>query len=176
MKSRIVFALFAALCVSLAASAAVAAPGGSAPDQQKQAKQGGDEYVPGAAALEGKIISPCCWTQTIDIHDSQIADQLRHEVRRRLKGGESQQAILDSMVARYGKRILAVPPGNPLKTTAVILAVVFAVAGAGAGSMLVRWKRKAPADGAEGAGGGGAAGPAERDELDERIDDELDRM
>ncbi len=171
MKSvRLLFALLVAACVAATATSALAAPGASAPDPQAQ--QGGDEYVPGADALEGKIISPCCWTQTIDIHDSEIARQLRHEVRARLKGGESQDAILQSMVARYGTRILAVPPGNPLKTTAVILAVVFGVAGAGAGSMLMRWRRQSRAAG----GGDPEAGPAERDELDDRIDDELDKL
>ncbi len=24
-------------------------------------------YVPGASALEGRIMAPCCWVQTIDI-------------------------------------------------------------------------------------------------------------
>ena len=44
-------------------------------------------YVEGASRLEGRIMAPCCWTQTIDIHGSEPAYELRREIRKRLKAG-----------------------------------------------------------------------------------------
>lgn len=63
-----------------------------------------------AQALEAKLMAPCCFTQTIDQHESDIARQMRAEVRAWLGQGFSDQQILDLYVERYGARILAVPP------------------------------------------------------------------
>lgn len=68
--------------------------------------------VPGARELEGRLIAPCCWTQTLDIHDSPIAEELRGEVGKRLKAGEPAAQIEDDLAARYGERIRAVPRGE----------------------------------------------------------------
>jgi cytochrome c-type biogenesis protein CcmH len=58
------------------------------------------------------LIAPCCWTQTLDIHDSPIADQLRAEIAARLKAQEPAANIEDDLAARYGERIRAVPRGE----------------------------------------------------------------
>ena len=86
-------------------------------------------YVKGAAELEGKIIAPCCWTQTIDIHGSPLSTELRQEIRTRLTAGESAQAIEQSLVARYGPKILAVPAGSQLGSAGSLLGIAMAVAG-----------------------------------------------
>jgi len=65
-----------------------------------------------ARALEAKLMAPCCFTQTIDQHESDIARQMRTEVRAWLGQGFSDQQILDLYVERYGVRILAVPPAQ----------------------------------------------------------------
>jgi cytochrome c-type biogenesis protein CcmH len=125
-------------------------------------------YVPGAAALEGRIMAPCCWMQTIDIHGSEIASELRMEIRKRLRAGETADAIQASLVQRYGPRILAVPPGSPLKSVATLLALGLAGAGAGALVMLKRWRGRALSP----------AGPTPKKlgddaQLDARLDAEL---
>lgn len=125
-------------------------------------------YVPGAAALEGRIMAPCCWVQTIDIHGSEIASELRVEIRKRLRAGETADAIQASLVERYGPRILAVPPGSPLKSVATLLALGLVGAGAGALMMLKRWRGRTLA----------LAGPAPKKlgndaQLEARLDDEL---
>ena len=102
-------------------------------------------YVPGASALEGHILAPCCWNQTIDIHGSEIANDLRREIRRRLKAGESSDAIQASIVERYGPKILAVPPGSPLKSVASLLAIAMLGAGAAGFVMLKRWRDRGQA-------------------------------
>src|ERR1700710_967608 len=91
-------------------------------DTPKEAVDPANDYaddiqgnVPGASAIEGRLMAPCCWTQTIDIHDSEIALSMRHEIRRRLRNGESADAIQASFVERYGPKILAVQPNSQLK-------------------------------------------------------------
>ena len=163
------------LCVALALSALPAVALGDAqhPESAPPA-QDLQEYVPGAKRLEGRIIAPCCWNQTIDIHGSEPANQLRREIRRRLKAGETTDQIEASLVTRYGEKILAVPPGNPLVGVATALAVGVMFAGAGAAFALVRWRRRSgpgfkpetPSPGKE----------AKRDEWDDRLDQELEKV
>src|ERR1051325_4864412 len=140
------FLLGAALSIAPAWALAQGDPEAPPEDPAKYAEelQG---YVPGASALEGRIIAPCCWTQTIDIHGSEVSNDLRREIRKRLKAGETSEAIEASLVQRYGPRILAVPPGSPLKTVATLLALGMVGAGAAAFMMLRRWRgrRVAPA-------------------------------
>jgi cytochrome c-type biogenesis protein CcmH len=122
-------------------------------------------FVPGASALEGRIRAPCCWNQTLDIHGSEVSNELRREIRKRLKAGESAETIEASLVARYGAKILAVPHGSPLKSVAAALAVAMIGAGVLGFRMLRRW-RKPPADKKAPAG---KADP----QLDARLDAEL---
>jgi len=125
--------------------------------------------VPGASAIEGRLMAPCCWTQTIDIHDSEISLSMRHEIRRRLRNGESAEAIQASFVERYGPKILAVQSNSQLKNVFIGLSVVMGGAGIAAAMMIGRWrKQSAPAkrDGAD------ATQPA-RDKWDEKLDAEL---
>lgn len=128
--------------------------------------------VPGASAIEGRLMAPCCWTQTIDIHDSPIALSMRHEIRRRLRNGESADAIQKSMVDRYGPKILAVQEGSQLKNVFIGLSVVMGGAGVAAAMMIGRWRKQstsrkpAPTEGTE----------PPRDEWDEKLDAELKKL
>jgi cytochrome c-type biogenesis protein CcmH len=124
-------------------------------------------FVPGASRLEGRLMAPCCWTQTIDIHDSEVAISMRHELRRRLRNGESPDAIEASFVQRYGPKILAVPPGSPLKTVAVGLSLLMGAAGVAAAMMLGRWRKHREALPAT------ASPVTKRDQWDDRLDAEL---
>jgi cytochrome c-type biogenesis protein CcmH len=98
------------------------------------------EHVKGAAQLEGRIIAPCCWNQTIDIHGSEVSTQLRREIRERLKTGETPEAIEASFVERYGQKIVAVKPGSRLGSTAVLLAMGMGAAGVFAFGLMRRWR------------------------------------
>lgn len=143
------------------------------------AKEDFSEVVEGAAALEGRIRSPCCWTQTLDIHGSETSNELRREIRRRLKAGETQDAIQADFVRRYGDRVLAVPPGNPLKDVGVILSLAFGAAGIAAGAMLLRWRRRAQADRAaelDAERAEASKKKRQRDTYDDQIDAELDKL
>jgi cytochrome c-type biogenesis protein CcmH len=134
-----------------------------------------NEYVPGAARLEGRLLAPCCWDtsrQTLDIHGSPIANELRMEIRRRLKAGETPDAVEADLVRRYTTKILAVPPDNPLPRMGTVLAVALLGAGALAARMVVRWRKKA-SETPVGAVPVPASG-APHDEWDDRLDRELD--
>jgi cytochrome c-type biogenesis protein CcmH len=127
-------------------------------------------FVPGAAALEGKILAPCCWNQTLDIHGSEPSMALRREIRKRLRAGESADTIQASLVERYGTKILAVPSDSPLKGVAAALALGMVGAGAAAFAMLKRWRSRGNADKARKAKEPQAP-PDEK--LDARLDAEL---
>lgn len=136
------------------------------------------EQVEGASALEGRIRAPCCWTQTIDIHGSPVSNELRREIRKRLKGGESAETIEADIVKRYGEKILAVPPGNPLKDVGVLLSLGFGAAGVGAGFMLLRWRRRSQAARAEELDQEKKKPKkgSKRDRYDDEIDAELEKL
>jgi len=128
-------------------------------------------YVPGAAALEGKILAPCCWNQTLDIHGSEPSMALRREIRRRLRAGETADVIQASLVERYGTKILAVPADSPLKGVAAVLALGMIGAGFAAFAMLKRWRTRGNDKGEKAKPKGDAPAPDEK--LEARLDAEL---
>ncbi|HEY0464726.1 MAG TPA: cytochrome c-type biogenesis protein CcmH [Polyangiaceae bacterium] len=128
--------------------------------------------VPGANAIEGRLMAPCCWTQTIDIHDSPIALSMRHEIRRRLRNGESPEVIQASFVDRYGSKIMAVQDGSQLKNVFIGLSVVMGGAGIAAAMMIGRWRKQSASKQAPKKD---AKEPA-RDKWDEKLDAELEDL
>lgn len=125
-----------------------------------------------ARALEGRLLAPCCWQQTLDIHESPLSSALRGEIEERLAGGESAASLEADMVARFGPRVRALPTEEALSAS-MIVAAGAGLAAAGALAFSVRrWLRR---------GREGAASPppaAGRDAYDDRLDDalaELDR-
>jgi cytochrome c-type biogenesis protein CcmH len=146
-----------------------------------QAGEDMDAYVEGASRLEGRIMAPCCWMQTIDIHGSPIAEELRSEIRKRLRAGEAPDAIEASFVQRYGEKILAVPNSSPIGGLATFLALGFGGAGVSAYFMLRRWSRAGKAAGgkapkAKKQTDKGSGDEPKRDALDERLDRELSEV
>jgi cytochrome c-type biogenesis protein CcmH len=98
--------------------------------------------APGAAqrALERRLLSPCCWRQTLEDHDGPVAEALRAEISRRLAAGEVPAAIEADLVARHGERIRALPrDGDPRW----LIGAVLVAALAGASSGLIFYLRRA---------------------------------
>jgi cytochrome c-type biogenesis protein CcmH/NrfF len=82
------------------------------------------------------------------------------------------------MVARYGERIRAVPKGSSLTGMGVLLSIVVALSGIGVGLVVVLWARRGRRDEApqeQRVEGKPEAGKG-RDELDERLDGEIDEL
>jgi cytochrome c-type biogenesis protein CcmH len=135
-----------------------------------------DAPAAGEAVLMARLLAPCCYTQTLDVHESPDAAALRAEVRGRLRSGESAASIESDFVARYGERVRALPAGHdPRVALGLVSAALVASAGAFMARAVWRWRRAASA---------AAASPARRDAVpleqtasrdayDARIDEEL---
>jgi len=155
--------------VVLVSLLAVALPARAADPHTAPATQTDDlrTYVPGAAALEGKILAPCCWNQTVDIHGSEVSNQLRREIRTRLRAGEPADSIQASIVSRYGPKILAMQADSPLASIALTVLVAIGAVGVAGFFMLKRWRVAGTAAPAQ--------GKTKRDgAADERLDARLD--
>ena len=130
----------------------------------------------GEVTLERRLLAPCCWNQTLDMHESDLAGSLRREVRERLHAGEPASAIEDDMVARYGERIRAVDKGHDPGGAMPFLVGLGALSiGASLVVMVRRWRRSAASarsrEDAREATSKGVQRPD--DPYDARLDDEL---
>lgn len=126
------------------------------------------ETPPGARALEARLLAPCCYGGTLDIHESELAHSLRDEIESRIARGESSDAIQSDFVARYGERVVAARSDASIRGMALAIALALLLAG---GALLVairRWTRRAAAKRSR-----HDAADAPRDALDDRIDREL---
>lgn len=150
--------LLFALAVSLAAASAVAGTPREALSSLPAA--------PGERALAARLLAPCCYAQTLDLHESETASDLRMEIRRRLYDGESVEAVERSIVSHYGERVRAAPARDPVRFVALGLLAVSALAGLLVLRVLRRWRATTDAR-------PGPAAAALRDAYDERIDAEL---
>jgi cytochrome c-type biogenesis protein CcmH len=77
-----------------------------------------DEILPNAAleararAISHDLRCMVCQNQSIDDSEAPLARDLRLLVRERLKAGDSDTAVVDFMVARYGEFVLLRPQVN----------------------------------------------------------------
>lgn len=93
-----------------------------------------------ARATEERLRAPCCWTQTLDVHDSELSRELHREIVTRLRAGESPAQIEEVLVARFGERIRAVPQGSPLSSVALSVMALIVLALAGLFVVARRWR------------------------------------
>jgi|GEM_PF-677830 len=82
-----------------------------------ETKQASDK----AREIEDNLIAPCCWSQPVSQHDSDIAQQIRSEVSSMVAAGKSREEILNYYVSKYGERILVTPRARGFNTLAYIL-------------------------------------------------------
>ena len=66
-----------------------------------------------ARSLSEEIRCVVCQNESIDSSNAEIAHELRVLVRERLVAGDSDQEVLDYLVARYGDFVLLRPPMKP---------------------------------------------------------------
>ena len=158
-----------ALFIAFLAIGAPAFAGGDHPDAPIVLDE--SKAAPGEKELLGRLVAPCCWNQTLDVHGGAAPDQLRAEIRRRLLSGESPASIEADFVARYGDRVRASSDSSSLGSAGFVVAGLALAAGVALIYAVRRWLRTAR-----------AAKPAEpavteeRDALDAQLDDELRAM
>jgi len=61
--------------------------------------------------MEKKLLAPCCYTQSIAEHGSDVAARMRAEVTQMVADGKSEDEIIGHYRAVYGDRVLIVPDG-----------------------------------------------------------------
>lgn len=74
--------------------------------------------------VAGKLMAPCCWSGTMDAHQSPATEEAKAQIRAALQRGYTEQQILDSFVAAYGERILAKPKAVGFNLLAWILPAI----------------------------------------------------
>ncbi len=96
-----------------------------------------------ARAISKGLRCLVCQNQSIDNSDAELAKDLRRLVRERLVAGDSDAAVNDYVVARYGDFVLLKPP---FKAKTFVLwfgpAVILLLAGAGAFAYVRRQARQ----------------------------------
>jgi cytochrome c-type biogenesis protein CcmH len=105
-----------------------------------------------ARALSAELRCMVCQNQSIDDSDAPLAADIRVLLRERIQAGDSDQQVLDFLVARYGEFILLKPRLNA--HTALLWITPFAVLAIGGGIAILGWRRRrtaepAPLDAAE---------------------------
>lgn len=96
-----------------------------------------------ARALSLELRCQVCQNQSIDDSNAPLAADLRRIVRERLTAGDSDTAVLDFVVRRYGDYVLLRPPVR--QDTLVLWYGPFAVLGLGALGAFVYVRRRRPA-------------------------------
>ncbi len=87
--------------------------------------------------LEHAVLAPCCYTESVAIHQSEIAVKMRLEIARWVATGKSDQAILDTYVGLYGSKVLVDPRTVPRGWTPFVPWLVLIL-----GVFLVSWLLK----------------------------------
>jgi cytochrome c-type biogenesis protein CcmH/NrfF len=124
--------------------------------------------APNAADLEAEIVCPVCET-TLDQSNAPIAEKMKAFIRARIAAGDSEQEIKDALVAQFGEKVLAQPPGGGFGLLAWLLPLAALAGGAVAVALLVRtWSHRRAADADETA-------PLEP-QLERLVDEELARF
>jgi len=77
--------------------------------------------------LEDKLMAPCCYTQTIREHQSEVAEQMREEVTQMVSDGKSEKEIIAYYKTKYGETILVTPDGAAGKIIVAVPAVALAL-------------------------------------------------
>jgi cytochrome c-type biogenesis protein CcmH len=124
---------------------------------------------PNAAAIETKLVCPVCH-ETLDQSTAPVAQEMKVEIRKRIAQGWTEKQILDEMVANFGPGVLSTPAKHGFDLLAWVLPIGGAAAGVVALGLGARYWTRAPA---------GPAPPESPDldpEMEQRIDDELDRF
>lgn len=105
-----------------------------------------DEILPDAAQearareLSKELRCLVCQNQSIDDSDAPLAKDLRLLVRERIEAGDSNQQVLDFLVARYGEFVLLRPTFHGANL--LLWAAPFAVLVIGAAGAVVAYRRR----------------------------------
>ena len=123
------------------------------------------------ASLETKLVCIQCHT-TLDESDSPFANELKAEVARRIALCQTEQQILDAMVAEFGKTVLSTPQTSGFDLLAWILPLGGIALGAVALAFGARYWSRSRTTSADDTGRSDELAP----EDERRVDEELARF
>jgi cytochrome c-type biogenesis protein CcmH/NrfF len=92
------------------------------------------------ARLEKAVLAPCCYTEPVSHHQSNVALKMSLEIARSVQLGKSDQEILGAFVERYGARVLVDSRTLPSWWTTWVPWSVLMVAIVAAFWILCRWR------------------------------------
>jgi cytochrome c-type biogenesis protein CcmH len=101
---------------------------------------------------------PVCESQSVADSPSQLAQEMRAYIERRLEAGESRDAILADLVDRYGEGILLEPPRQGFTLIVWWLPILSLAVGALVVALTLRRATRAPSDAAGGVVPAGSTG------------------
>lgn len=128
-----------------------------------------------AQRIYSGVMCPQCAGQTIDESNAPIAEAMREAIKAQLRGGATDDAIVDSLVQSYGKGILASPPTRGFSLLAWLVPPFVLLLGAAAVALAIRNMRgRSMTESAAAAAGGGttdiaSAGPLPFDLVDREL-------
>ncbi len=128
-------------------------------------------------AIAKKLMAPCCWSETADIHQSQAAEEVRAQIRSALARGYTEKQILQAFEQAYGERILARPHARGFNLLVWILpGVLLVFAGWGAGKYIQRSRAKQPPSRPKPARKAGGKKGSPQDSYEARVEQELKEL
>jgi cytochrome c-type biogenesis protein CcmH len=65
-----------------------------------------------ARRIQERFIAPCCWSETVAVHRSETAAEMRSKIEAMVRNGKTEQEIVSYYVAQHGERILMEPLGQ----------------------------------------------------------------
>jgi len=92
--------------------------------------------------LQRSLVAPCCWSQTVADHRSDVALQMRAEIAEFVAAGRSDREILDHYVRLYGARILIEPEGALSRWANSVPWAAFGIGLAAVLLVIIRMRRK----------------------------------
>lgn len=93
--------------------------------------------------LQNAVLAPCCYTEPVATHQSEIALKMRLEIARLADEGRSDDEIIGQYVRQYGARILVDPRTRPQPWSLVTPWAVLAAGTLGLMFLIHRWRRRA---------------------------------
>ena len=88
-----------------------------------------DEQKVRVQRIEDAVLAPCCYTEPVSRHQSEVAVKMRIEIAKWVAAGKTDREILDTYARQYGSRVLVDPRTIPGWWTPWVpwLALIFAV-------------------------------------------------
>ncbi len=102
-----------------------------------------------ADELKSQLLAPCCWSETVAEHRSEVSLEMREEVESMVAAGRTDREILDHYKAQYGMRILVEPEGGLFWVMNVVPAVMLVLGGVAVVFFLRRMMKPIPSEATE---------------------------